>query len=106
MADTHYTFNRNLPAGFRLGRAHESLDNAQRYLVDERNAMIQMRDGADVPGSPANYAGVTAAYGFSTDADAQAAFLELDSLVAKIGTDASVTGVLAAITQFLARFRN
>ncbi|HYE86359.1 MAG TPA: hypothetical protein VEA16_08385 [Vicinamibacterales bacterium] len=105
-AETHYGFNRNAPAGFRLGRAHEGLDLAMVGLVAERNAMVQMRDGADCPSDAACYAAVTAAYGFSSNAEARGAFLELDSLVAKLTSDASQTNVKAAIDQFLSRLRS
>lgn len=105
-ADTHYAFNRNLPAGYRLGRAHEGLDIAIVGLVAERDAMVQMRDGADCPSDSACYASVTAAYGFSSNVEARGAFLELDSLVAKLTSDASQTSVYAAIKQFLARLRS
>jgi hypothetical protein len=104
--ETHYGFNRNIPAGFRLGRAHEGLDLAMVGLVAERDAMVQMRDGADCPSDSACYAAVTAAYGFSSNTEARGAFLELDSLVAKLTTDASVSSVNAAIKQFLARLRS
>lgn len=105
-AETHYGFNRSgsLAAGYRLGVAVESLDKAVKGLVDERDTMIQMRDG---DGSQnAHYAAVTTAYGFSSDAEAKGAFLELDSLIAKLQTDSSVSGVKAAIAQFLARLRS
>ncbi len=105
-AETHYGFNRNIAAGFRLGRAHEGLDLAMVGLVAERDAMVQMRDGADNPADPTNYASVTAAYGFSSNAEARGAFLELDALVAKLTSDGSQTNVNAAIKQFLSRLRS
>ena len=104
MSGTHYPFNRSLPAGFRLGRAHEELDASVQVLVDERDTMVQMRVGTGLLDS--DYAGVKAAYGFTTDADAKNAFLELDSLLAKINTDNAVTTVKTAIGQFLARLRS
>lgn len=105
-AETHYGFNRNVPAGYRLGRAHEGLDLAMVGLVAERDAMVQMRDGADCTAPYTCYASVTAAYGFSSDAEARGAFLELDSLVAKLTSDGSQTSVNAAIKQFLSRLRS
>ena len=104
--ETHYGFNRNIPAGYRLGRAHEGLDLAMVGLVAERDAMVQMRDGADCPSDSACYASVTTAYGFASNAEARGAFLELDSVVAKLTSDASQTNVYAAIKQFLARLRS
>lgn len=79
--ETHYGFNRNSPAGFRLGRAHEGLEIALNGLVAERDTMVQMRDGADCPSDAACYAAVAAAYGFISNAEARGAFLELDALV-------------------------
>ena len=104
--ETHYGFNRNIPAGFRLGRAHESLDNAMQWLVAERDAMVQMRDGADCPSDSLCYAAVTTAYGFSSNAEARGAFLELDSVLGKLTVDSSVSNVNAAIKQFLSRLRS
>lgn len=106
MADTHYAFDRTggKAAGFRLGRAHEALDNAIKWLVDERDTMIQMRDGDG--SQDAHYAEAKTAYGFVTDAEAKAAFLELDSVLAKLTTDAGVSSVNAAIKQFVARLRS
>jgi hypothetical protein len=103
-ADTHYAFNRNLSAGFRLGRAHEALEHAREYLVAEEATMRAMINGdgsADV-----HYAALTAAYGFASDADAHQAYLEVFGVATKITTDASQTNVAAAITQMLARLRS
>ena len=106
MADNHYSFDRTggKAAGWRLGRAHECLDNAMRWLVDERDAMIQMRDGDG--SQDAHYVLVKTLYGFGSDADARSAFLELDSVLAKLTTDGSVSSVNAAIKQFLSRLRS
>lgn len=104
MADNHYSFSRSGGAGFRLGRAHEALDNALQWLVAERDAMTQMLDGDG--SQDAHYAGVKDSYGFATDAEAKAAFLELDSVVAKLTSNASQSSVFDAVKQFLSRFRN
>lgn len=104
MGDQHYLFDRMKPAGIRLGRAHEALDQAINGLVAERNTMVQMFDGDG--SADAHFAAHVAAYGFTSEADAHAAFLELDALIGKLTTDASVTAVRSAIEQFLARFRN
>lgn len=103
MADTHYAFDRSKTAGYRLALAHEALDGL-RHLKNERDTMVQMRNGDGSLDS--HYDAVTTAYGFANSADAKNAFLELDSLVAKIDTDASVSSVKAAINQFLARLRS
>lgn len=98
MPDTHYAFNRNLPAGFRLGRAHEALDLALKGIPDERDTMLQMRSGDGT--QDAHYTAVTAAYGFTSDAEAHAAFLELDTVNAQLLT------ISATVKQFLARLRS
>lgn len=105
MADNFYNVNRNIPAGFRLGRAMEALEHAMTYLNDERNTMIQMCEGGDTS-SAAYFTTVTAAYGFTDNDEAKAAFAELDSLWSKLSGDGSVSGVNSAVWQALARFRN
>lgn len=106
MADNHFSFDRTggKAAGWRLGRAHEALELAMKGLVDERDAMIQMRSGDGSLDS--HYTEVTARYGFSSDAEAHSAFLELDSVLGKLTVGSSVSSVKAAIRQFLARLRN
>jgi len=104
MADNHYLFDRNKPAGFRLGRAHEDLDNALARLVNERDAMTQMLDGDG--SQDGHYAAHVTAYGFGDTADAHAAYSELSAAIGKLTTDASVSSVNAALKQFVARFRN
>ena len=104
MADNHYVFDRTLPAGFRLGRAFDALDNAKQWLLAEKDTMTQMLDG---DGSAITHfnAHVTA-YGFTDTTNAKAAYEELGALIGKIDTDASVSSVKTAIAQALARFRN
>jgi hypothetical protein len=105
-AETHYGFNRNTPAGYRLGRDLEGVEFALHLCDFERPTMIAMRDGADNPADPANYAAMTTAYGFTSDAEARGAFLEVDSFCGKFNTDASVSGNLATTMQLLARLRS
>ena len=104
MADNHYLFNRELAAGWRLGRAMEDLENAVNRLLAEKATMVAMIDG---DGSNVTHfnAHVTA-YGFSDTTNAKAAYEELASMIGKLDTDASVSSVKAAIAQALARFRN
>ena len=103
-ADTHYGFNRNIPAGFRLGRAHEALDNAMVYIAAEQAAMAAMIDGDGT--MDAHYAPIKTAYGFGTDAEARAAYTETQSVWGKLSVDSSVSSVNAAIKQWLARLRS
>ena len=104
MADNHYVFDRDLSAGFRLGRAFEDLENAVNRLKAEKDTMTHMLDG---DGSAITHfnAHVTA-YGFTDTTNAKAAYEELNALVGKIDTDGAVSSVKAAINQALARFRN
>jgi hypothetical protein len=106
MADNHYTFDRtgSKAAGVRLGIAHEALEQAIAGLTFERDTMTQMLDGDG--SADEHFEEHVAAYGFTDTADAHAAYGELTSLLGKLTTDESVTGVRAAIDQFLARFRN
>lgn len=104
MADNHYVFDRTLPAGFRLGRDFDALESAIQGLIAEHDTMVQMLSGADT--DPASFSAHVAAYGFTSTADAKAAFDELGALIGKLNTDASVSGVKSAIAQALARFRN
>lgn len=104
MADNHFTFDRTLPAGFRLGRAMDDLDNAINRLRAEYTTMIQMKDL--VASGDAQFTAHVAAYGFSDTTNASAGFGELDALMGKIDVSAGVSGVKDAIAQALARFRN
>lgn len=99
MAVGHVTFSRNTAHGFILGKAFEDLQNALNGLAAIRSVMVQMADGTD-------YAYAVTKFGFPDEMTAEAAFNELDSLYAKLTTDAQVTNVKAAIDQALARFRN
>jgi hypothetical protein len=104
MADNHYVFDRTTPAGFRLGRSFDDLENAKQRLIAERDTMTQMLDG---DGSAITHFNAhVAAYGFSDTTNAKAAYEELNALLAKLDTDASVSSVKTAIAQALARFRN
>lgn len=106
MAASNYIFDRTggKAGGFRLGRAHEELDNAMNRLQAEYAAMTQMLDGDG--SQDTHYLAHVTAYGFPTTAVAHAAYLELGSVVGKLTNDASQTVVYTAIKQFLARFRN
>lgn len=102
MPDNFFAFNRNVPSGFRLGRGVESLGQAMKDLVDERDAMTQMinGDGSD----PSHFNQHVAAYGFDSTTDARNAYLELDSVVGKLTSNDSQSSVFDAIKQFRARF--
>ena len=104
MADNHYVFDITLAAGWRLQRAFTDLENAINRLKAEKDTMIQMLDGDG--SNVTHYNAHVTAYGFSDTTNAKAAQAELESVVGKLDTDASVSSVKAAINQALARFRN
>jgi hypothetical protein len=83
--------------------------DGRERLKRARDAMTQFRDGADNPADPANYALLTttdvfAAGGYATaNHAARAAYMEIDSVLAKLLTDASVVNVLTAVDQACAK---
>ncbi len=83
------------------------LREARQILIDARSVMLQFRDG---DGSQAAHYDQLAAAGDFTAGDyadanaaAKASFDEVDSLHAKITTDASVSSVMTAISQACAK---
>lgn len=102
MAATNITFNRTLHHGQDLSRYLNDLDrvnNANGRLLAVMQHMID-GDGSDA----AHFTEVTARYGFASNAKAKEAWDELNSLIAKLTTNGSVTNVQAAINQLLAKF--
>lgn len=101
MATTNIGFNRSTPLGQELSRFLHDLarvHSAAPRLIAAIQHMID-GDGSD----PAHFAEVTA-NGLDSNAEAKAAWDELNSFVAKITTNASVTDVDAAWKQLLAKF--
>lgn len=90
--------------------AVQSLRDARDRLKRVRDAITHYRNGADNGADSSNYALLTAANsfaagGYATANDAaRAAFLEIDSLLAKLTTDASVSSVMTAVDQCCAKF--
>lgn len=104
MPDNYYPFNRNNSGGYRLGAAHEHLDLFMKMIVTELATSTAMIDGDG--SNEAHYNQHVLSYGYASTADAKAAHAELAALVGKLTSDGSQTNVLAAINQFLARFRS
>jgi phosphoribosylformylglycinamidine (FGAM) synthase-like amidotransferase family enzyme len=84
-------------------RGMQMIREGVRVLADARAAMIQARDG---DGSQASHYDLLASEGgyqagdyADANAAAKASFDEIDSLCAKLTTDASVSNVAAAIAQ-------
>ena len=103
MAFLHLHFNDQTQYGRSLRRFLQQAEESDDLMRDVRDCMIQMRDG---DGSLASqYSEVTARYGFTSDANAKAAFDELDSAYSKTSTDASVSNVRTARDQLFAKLR-
>lgn len=105
MAFTHIYFNDQLPHGRMLRRMLQQAEESDDLMKDIRDAMIQMRDGADNGADPSNYAEVTTRFGFASNTKAREAFLELDSAYSKTSGDGSVSNVRAARDQLFAKLR-
>ncbi len=103
MAFLHIHFNDQLQYGRSLRRYLQMAEESDDLMRDVRDCMIQMRDG---DGSQAvHYAECTTRYGFVSDAQAKAAFDELDSAYSKTSGDASVSNVRTARDQLFAKLR-
>jgi hypothetical protein len=105
MAFAHINFNDQLQHGRTLRRMLSLSEEADDLMADVRDAMIQMRDGADNAGDVTNYAEVTARFGFASNTKAREAFLELDSAFSKTSGNGAVTNVRAARDQLFAKLR-
>ena len=103
MAVLHLSFNRSLAHGSMLGNALNQFENGYDRLNEQLSAMALMIDGDG--SSPTHFPYFTQKYGFEDDVHSQAAWNELNSLMAKLNTDASVTSVKSALEQAFAKFR-
>jgi len=103
MAFQHIHFNDQTQYGRLLRRAVQMMEESDDLLKDVRDVMIQMRDG---DGSQAvHYAECTSRFGFISDAQAKAAFDEIDSAYSKTSGDGTVSSVRAARDQLFAKLR-
>lgn len=105
MAFAHIHFDDQSQYGRKLRRLLQLMEESDDLFTDVRDVMIQMRDGADNPADPANYAEVTSRFGFASNAKAREAFLELDSAYSKTSGNGSVDNVRAARDQLFAKLR-
>lgn len=105
MAFNHIYFNDQTTYGRLLRRALQKSEEADDELKDVRDVMVQMRDGADNPGDPTNYAEITNRFGFVSNAKAREAFLEIDSAFQKTSGDGAVSGVRSARDQLFNKLR-
>lgn len=107
MAANYIELDRTTEIGRRLSRYGQMLREAVDGLAQTRAAMIQMRDGDGSQAAHYDVLAAEAGYVANDYADAntaaRASFLELDSLLSKVNTDAEVSFVRAALDQFCAK---
>lgn len=103
MAVSHIVFNPSPSWGALLKGALNSLEHGLQDLNNVTACMTRMIDGDG--SDPAQFTYMTNRFGFSTNADAKAAWDELNSLAGKLNTDASVTSMHAALLQAFSKFR-
>lgn len=103
MAVTHIVFNASPSWGAMLRQSLRDLENGLDGLNDTIACMSRMIDGDG--SSEAHFTYMVNRYGFTTNAEAKAAFEELNSLASKLNTNASVTDVNAALLQAFSKFR-
>ncbi len=86
-----------------LRRGLQQLEEGKDVLNDVLASMPHMIDG---DGSNATqFSEVTSRYGFASNEAAKAAWDELNSMMFKLNTDASVSAVNAAMNQAFAKMR-
>lgn len=103
MATSNLYFNDTLQHGRLLRGALTHLEQGVDLLNDLLACMTRMIDG---DGSDASQFGeVMTRFAFTSTVNAKAAWDELNSLQAKLNTDASVDHVLSALNQAFAKFR-
>lgn len=103
MAVSHLSFNDQLTHGRLLRASLNKLEEGLEELNDTLATMTLMIDGDGSQAAHFTYA--TTKFGFSSDANTKAAYDELNSLAAKLTTDASVSNVNAALLQAFNKFR-
>lgn len=100
---THFTFNPSLPSGSRLRGSLNALESSRTSLINELATMTAALDGDG--SSDAHFANVVAEYGFANTTVAHNAWLELNSAVSKINSDAAISGTDSALKQLFTRLR-
>lgn len=104
MAVGHITFDSRTAHGGQLKDAVTDFNSGLDALNELFATMTQMKDGDGSQASHFDYA--VAKFGFPDNIAAKAAYDELNSVLAKLNTDASVSSVSSAINQLIAKFRN
>lgn len=103
MATTNIYFNDQTQYGRLLRRGLQQLEEGKDTLNDVLASMPHMIDGDG--SDAAQFAEVTSRYGFASNAAAKAAWDELNSVLFKLNTNASVDSVNAALLQAFAKLR-
>lgn len=103
MAVAHIAYSQASQHGAILRSGLISLEDSLARLNGIKGTMQLMIDG---DGSSADhYAYMQGKFGFASNADAKAAWDELNSALFKLNTNSSVTDVNAALLQLFAKFR-
>ena len=103
MAVAHIAFDDQTNHGRILRRSLQHLEDGLEELEDLIATIATMIDGDG--SQAAHFTYVTTKFGFSSDANAKAAWDELNSLKFKLTTNASVTDMNAALLQAFNKFR-
>lgn len=103
MAISYLHFDDQKQHGRMLRRGLQMLEESRDLLVDTLATMTRMVDGDG--SDAAHFAEVVTRFGFTSNANAKAAWDELNSVLAKITTDGSVSNTHAALEQAFAKFR-
>lgn len=103
MAVSHIPVNQSVPFGNGLVDDLSQLEGAYNRIKGRLASMSLMIDGDS--GQAANYTEMQQRVGLESNEDAKAAFDELNSAMFKLGTNASVTDVNAALLQVFNKFR-
>ena len=102
MAATNFFIDTSKQHGSKLKSALNQLETGFDSLNDILANIPHMIDGDG--SSSTHFVEVTNRYGFPDDATSKAAYEEIQSVMSKLNTDASVTSVNAALLQAFAKF--
>jgi hypothetical protein len=103
MAVAHILYDKNSHYGAMFRTAIISLEKGYEDLNDLLATLATMLDGDGTQAAHFDY--ITARFGFESNVLAKAAWDELNSVMFKLNTDASVSSVNAALRQFFNKFR-
>lgn len=103
MTAPYLGFNSNTQHGMLLRAALTGGEDSIESLKDIKGTMALMIDGDG--SQDAHYDLVTVKFGFANNTASHNAFNELSTMVDKLTTDSSTSGVNAALTQGFNKFR-